>query len=92
MSGAIDELRARIDSVDRTIMSAVNERLRLVEALWETKRAQGTERLDPGREAALRAALADANTGPLSAEGLDRLVDVLLDLMRTELEPQRNTS
>jgi chorismate mutase len=79
------ELRSRIAENDRTIVAAVNERLRLVEELWRLKDERGTARLDPDREERLRAALREANEGPLSGEGLDRLVGVLLELTKREL-------
>jgi chorismate mutase len=80
------ELRARIGANDRAIVAAVNERLRLVAELWELKEAHGAPRLDPDRERRLREELAAANTGPLSAEGLDALVGELLALTKRELE------
>jgi chorismate mutase len=79
------ELRSRIAENDRTIVAAVNERLRLVAELWRLKDERGTARLDPDREERLRAALHAANEGPLSGEGLDRLVGVLLELTKREL-------
>lgn len=85
MSGRFDEIRERIVANDRRIVAAVNERLALVGELWRLKAELGTERLDPDRERALRAALADANQGPLSEEGLERLVGELLDLTKREL-------
>lgn len=86
MSDRFDEIRRAIDLTDRGIVELVNERLRLVAELWEIKRERGLGRVDEGREAALRAALADANTGPLSAEGLDRLVTELLAITKREME------
>lgn len=80
------ELRARIGENDRAIVAAVNERLRLVEALWQVKARHGAERLDPEREQRLREELARANDGPLSPEGLDSLVDELLALTKRELD------
>ena len=80
------ELRARIAANDRAIVAAVNERLRLVTELWELKEAHGAPRLDPDRERRLREDLAAANTGPLSAEGLDALVRELLALTKRELD------
>jgi chorismate mutase len=79
-------LRARIVANDRAIVAAVNERLRLVTELWELKKVHGAPRLDPDRERRLREELAAANTGPLSAEGLDALVGELLALTKRELE------
>jgi chorismate mutase len=81
----IDELRARIGANDRAIVDAVNERLRLVAELWRVKEERGSERLDPDRERRLREELAAANTGPLSADGLDALVSELLALTKREL-------
>lgn len=86
MSDRFDEIRRAIDLTDRGIVELVNERLRLVAELWEIKRERGLGRVDEGREAALRAALADANTGPLSADGLDRLVTELLAITKREME------
>ncbi|HET9242801.1 MAG TPA: chorismate mutase [Gaiella sp.] len=83
--GQIDRLRERIAANDAAIVAAVNERLRLVAELWELKERLGAERLDPDRERRLRAQLAEANVGPLSDEGLDRLVDELLALTKREL-------
>ena len=89
MSDPLEELRARIDATDRAIVAAVNERLRLVTELWELKETHGASRYDPDRERRLRAALAAANTGPLSPEGLDALVDELLALTKRELSRDR---
>ena len=85
MSDPFGELRARIAANDRAIVEAVNLRLRLVEELWRLKDARGDARLDPDRERRLREALASANEGPLSPEGLDRLVDEILALTKREL-------
>ena len=85
MSDEIARLRSSIDANDRVIVAAVNERLRLVTELWQRKSEHGVDRLDPEREARLRAGLAAANNGPLSADGLDRLVDELLALTKREL-------
>jgi chorismate mutase len=70
---------------DASIVASVNHRLELVTALWELKAELGLETVDPDRERLLRETLASTNTGPLSAEGLDRLVTDLLDLTKKEL-------
>ena len=85
MSGAFDDLRARIAENDREIVARVNTRLRLVAALWQVKEEQGAPRVDPEREARLRESLAAANEGPLSPDGLERLVTELLGLTKEEL-------
>lgn len=63
----------------------MNARLELVQELWTIKRERGLDHVDPGREAALRASLAASNAGPLSPEGLDRLVTELLALTKDEM-------
>jgi chorismate mutase len=85
MTDAVSRLRDAIDETDRAIVGAVNTRLRLVAELWKVKHEQGLDLLDPAREQRLRAQLADANGGPLSQAGLDRLVDELLALTKSEL-------
>jgi len=85
VSERFEELRAKIAENDRAIVAGLNLRLRLVEELWRLKEAQGAERLDPDRELRLREALAAANDGPLSPEGLDHLVRELLALTKREL-------
>ena len=81
----VAELRRRIGENDRAIVDAVNLRLRLVAELWRLKDERGDARLDPDRERRLREELGAANEGPLSTEGLDRLVDELLALTKREL-------
>ena len=85
MSDSFDELRRTILDNDRAIVAAVNARLRLVDELWRLKAERGDPRLDPDRERRLRAALAASNDGPLSPDGLERLIDALLALTKDEL-------
>ena len=85
MSEQFDEIRRQITANDEAIVAAVNRRLELVTALWKLKAELGLDTVDPDRERRLREKLATANDGPLSAEGLDRLVTELLDLTKREL-------
>ena len=81
----MERLRAAIGANDRVIVAAVNERLRLVSELWQLKHQLGVDQIDPDRERRLRTELGAANDGPLSATGLDGLVDELLALTKREL-------
>ena len=85
MSEQFDEIRREIAANDAAIVAAVNHRLELVTALWELKAELGLDTVDPDRERRLRETLAEANGGPLSDAGLDRLVSELLDLTKKEL-------
>ena len=86
---AVEEmvLESRITVNDEAIVAAVNQRIALVTELWQLKGALGYANVDPDRERLLREHLAAANQGPLSPEGLDRLVTDLLDLTKYELGP-----
>lgn len=81
----LGELRGRITANDTVIVAAVNARLQLVADLWKLKQKLGVDQVDPDRERRLREELATANRGPLSPEGLDRLVSELLALTKSEL-------
>ena len=85
MSERFEEIRAAITANDEAIVAAVNRRLVLVRNLWQLKAELGLETLDPDRERRLRDHLAATSSGPLSGEGLDRLVTELLDLTKREL-------
>ncbi len=89
MSDRFGGLRGEIDRVDRRILVAVNERLRLVEELWRLKNELGIDRLDPGREQEIRAGLRAANPGPLTDEGVDELIAELLALTKREQRRRR---
>jgi len=85
MKERFDEIREEITTNDVGIVAAVNHRLELVAELWELKAQLGFDTVDPEREARLRAALATGNGGPVSEEGLGRLVTLLLELTKDEL-------
>lgn len=87
MTDPLADVRASITANDRAIVAAVNTRLRLVAELWAIKQRVGAEQFDPDRERQLRDELRAANTGPLSADGLEQLVSELLDLTKRELAP-----
>ena len=85
MSDRFDDLRAEIAANDAEIVAAANRRLGLVEELWRLKEERGDARFDPDRERRLREELVRSNSGPLSPEGLERLVDELLAITKREL-------
>jgi chorismate mutase/prephenate dehydratase len=81
----VRELREQITEADRATLATVNRRIELVRELREHKAAQGWDFLDRDREERLVAALAEANTGPLSEPGLRELFADLLTLTKREL-------
>jgi chorismate mutase len=81
----ISELRQRITEVDRSLVTGLNRRLELVAELKRYKDSCGLEFVDPDRERALLELLAEANTGPLSGEGLRAFVTEVLALTKREV-------
>ena len=80
----LEAFRTRITELDREIVAAVNRRIELVRELHRYKGEQGIPVRDLERERRLVELLAEANEGPLSREGLERLVEFVLELVREE--------
>lgn len=81
----IRRLREQIAERDRTVLDAVNARLRLVAELKRHKDAEGIDFVDPTQEDRLVQALEQANDGPLSREGVRRLFREILALTKREV-------
>lgn len=81
----IRQLRRQITDTDRSIVDALNARLRLVAQLKQYKDSLGIDFLDPEREAWMLQYLQRANRGPLSKEGLQELFEEILDLTKREV-------
>ena len=81
----IARLREQIAECDRTILAALNSRLKLVAKLKRHKQSTGIDFVDPGQEQRLVSALEVANAGPLSREGLRQLWQEILELTKREV-------
>ena len=81
----IKQLREQISDVDRSIVEAVNRRLKLVAQLKTHKDRHGIEFVDPEREEWMFAYQSRANRGPLSDEGLRAFYAELLALTKREV-------
>jgi chorismate mutase len=79
------QFREQITAADRKLLAAMNERLELVRALHEHKRAEGIPLRDHEREEQLVVELQAANPGPLSPAGVAELFRHVLDLTRKEI-------
>jgi chorismate mutase / prephenate dehydratase len=82
----IRQLREQISDTDRTIVDAINARLRLVARLKQYKESRGIDFLDPEREEWMLQYLQRANRGPLSRDGLRELFEEVLDLTKREVQ------
>ena len=81
----IRQLRQQISDTDRSIVYAINARLRLVARLKQYKESRGIDFVDPEREEWMLQYLQRANRGPLSGEGLKELFEEILDLTKREV-------
>jgi chorismate mutase len=81
----IRRLREQIAERDRTILDAINARLKLVAELKNHKESAGIDFVDPDQEERLLQSLEQANAGPLSGEGLRKLWQEILALTKREL-------
>jgi chorismate mutase len=81
----IRQLREQISDTDRSIVEAINTRLKLVARLKRYKESRGLDFVDLEREEWMLNYLLRANRGPLSAEGLRELFAEVLDLTKREV-------
>ena len=87
----IKQIRQQISDTDRSIVDAMNARLRLVARLKRYKESRGIGFVDPEREEWMLLYLQRANRGPLSGEGLQELFEEVLDLTKREVSRGEET-
>ncbi|MBA3736418.1 MAG: chorismate mutase [Actinobacteria bacterium] len=87
----IKQIRQQISDTDRSIVDAMNARLRLVARLKRYKDSRGIGFVDPEREEWMLQYLLRANRGPLSGEGLQELFEEVLDLTKREVSRGEET-
>jgi chorismate mutase/prephenate dehydratase len=81
----IRQLREQLSDLDRSIVEAINARLKLVAQLKRYKESRGIEFVDPDREEWMLQYLTRANRGPLTRDGLREIYDELLALTKREV-------
>ena len=59
----IEELRSRVDEVDRELIRILNERARIVQEMVEVKAQAGKPLFDPKREEEILRKVAEVNEG-----------------------------
>lgn len=78
----IDELRARIDVLDRQLVSLLSERASCALSIGRLKEVTGLPVYQPAREAEVLANVQAANAGPLDNAAIARLFERILDEAR----------
>jgi chorismate mutase len=90
----IEELRIRIDALDRQLVELISERARAAQMIGHLKAATSLPVYEPNREKVIYANVRAANKGPLPDIELthiyERIIDVMRALQRNELASERN--
>jgi chorismate mutase-like protein len=90
----LEELRNRIDVLDRQLVELLSERARAAQVVGQLKAATSLPVYEPAREKLVYANVRAANKGPLPDIELmhiyERIIDVMRSLQRDELASQRN--
>ncbi len=90
----IEEMRIRIDELDRQLVALLNERARAAQMIGRLKAATALPVYEPDREKLVYANVRAANQGPLPDVELthvyERIIDVMRALQRNELASQKH--
>ena len=90
----LEELRNRIDILDRQLVELLSERARAALMIGHLKAATSLPVYEPAREKVIYANVREANKGPLPDIELthiyERIIDVMRALQRNELASERN--
>ena len=84
----IEELRVRIDVLDRQLVELLSERARAAQMIGHLKAATSLPVYEPAREKIIYANVRDANKGPLPDIELTHIYERIIDVMRA-LQTQR---
>jgi chorismate mutase-like protein len=79
---ALAECRDRIDILDLRILALLNERTRIVEEIGRIKQELAMPIYEPKREDEVFRNVTENNRGPLTAEGVKRVFERIIDEMR----------
>ena len=75
-------LRGAIDTVDSRIIELLQERSSLAREIGKVKKEIGMAILDPAREGKIRKKLAAGAKGPMDADALVRIYEVIMEESR----------
>ena len=80
--GALAQCRERIDEIDRRLVELLNERTSIVEEIGRVKREANLAIYEPKRESQVFDNITSHNSGPLTADGVKRIFERIIDEMR----------
>lgn len=88
MQEKVQELRDRVDEVDKDLVRALNERARVVKEIMAMKAEVGAPVYDPKREEEILQRAMDYNEGPIYDTSMREIFELILHRIR-DLEIQR---
>jgi 3-deoxy-7-phosphoheptulonate synthase/chorismate mutase len=88
MQEKVQELRERVDAVDRELIRALNERARVVQEIATLKAEAGVPIFDPKREEEILQRAVEYNEGPIYDSSMRDIFELILHRIR-DLEIQR---
>lgn len=84
----VQELRERVDEVDRELIGALSERARIVQEIMVLKSEAGSPVYDPRREEEILQMVVERNPGPIYDSSMRDIFEIILHRIR-DLEIQR---
>ncbi len=84
----VQELRERVDVVDRELIRALNERARIVQEIMTLKAESGAPVYDPKREEEILRRVVEMNSGPIYDSSMRDIFELILHRIR-DMEIQR---
>jgi chorismate mutase len=78
----VQELRERVDEVDRELIRALNERARIVQEIMALKAEVGSPVYDPKREEEILQRVVEQNTGPIYDSSMRDIFELILHRIR----------
>jgi chorismate mutase len=88
MQEKVQELRERVDEVDRELIRALSERARIVQEIMALKAEAGAPVYDPKREEEILRRVVERNPGPIYDSSMRDIFEIILHRIR-DLEIQR---
>ena len=88
MQEKVQELRDRVDEVDKDLVRALNERARIVQEIMAMKAEAGAPVYDPKREEEILQRAMEYNEGPIYDTSMREIYELILHRIR-DLEIQR---
>ena len=83
----IDEIRKKIDEIDRNILDLLNIRAEMVKGIAELKRKENLPTFDPSRERRIIEELSRRNKGPLTEKDIESIMGTIFKIYRGMFRP-----